>query len=239
MPVWEALGKESLPEECSLGSLDVTTAPALAERFEVYGYPTLLLLEPREAQMFEFQGERSVEALKAFLNESHPQGFRTSTARRLPREPSRWDPLLDAPWKSIEIVRFAMQQGLVAMLLPVLGCMVVGAIAARLTISSAPMQFIMVRCPQGVTSGQPFQVEIHHPHPRFWWRQHVKKVMTVIAPPGIVAGQEFFVPLLKRPALDAVRSEGESNSVWQDDATESSNSRRLVSGVHAKKTKKS
>ena len=73
LPEWEALGERSPPDGCRLGSLDVTLEPAIADRFEVYGFPTLLLLEPSEGQMYEFRGERTVEAFSAFLE---PEGFR-------------------------------------------------------------------------------------------------------------------------------------------------------------------
>ena len=73
LPEWEALGDQPLPDGCRLGSLDVTLEPAIADRFEVYGFPALLLLEPSEGKMYEFRGERTAEAFSSFLE---PEGFR-------------------------------------------------------------------------------------------------------------------------------------------------------------------
>eukprot|EP00966_Prymnesium_polylepis_P233159 5392340-Prymnesium_polylepis.1 len=57
MPTWEAFG-EAAPS-ARLASLDVTEAAEIATRFEVYGYPTLLLLDPADGRMFEFRGDRT------------------------------------------------------------------------------------------------------------------------------------------------------------------------------------
>ena len=199
MPVWEALGDEALPEGTLLRSLDVTEAPELAERFEVFGYPTLLLIEPSKAQLYEFRGERTAEAMEEFVN----HGFQTEPPRPLPAEPTSLDPLLFLPSDVGEIVTFALSKGVLATLVVVLFCMAIGAFSASIVLAApsgiAP-QFVTVVMPPGGVPGQPFDVEISPPvtGAALWWRQNKVKnrVVTVVAPQGVAEGQTFFVPLV-------------------------------------------
>ena len=57
--------------------MDATTSPALAERFELKGYPTLLLLSG--GRMYNFDGPRTQDALEVFAR----GGFQDSAVRVL------------------------------------------------------------------------------------------------------------------------------------------------------------
>ncbi|KAL1507594.1 hypothetical protein AB1Y20_007213 [Prymnesium parvum] len=195
MPLWDALAAEPLPDGIRLATVDAIAEPSLAERFDVYGFPTLLLLDPAARRLYEYHGERTVESLRLFLDESHPQGFLSSAnPRRLPRAPSAWDPLLDAPHAALDVLAFAWRQGLLACLLLACGGGGAAALAAAAR-APPPPQFVMVTCPRGVAGGARLEVAV--PAGRGWlsWRRAARR-LTVEAPAGIAEGQAFFVPLV-------------------------------------------
>lgn len=197
MPVWEALGDNALANGVLLRSVDVTDEPQLADRLEVFGYPTLLLVEPgEEAQLYEFRGERTLEAIEAFA----ASGYLAETPRALPPEPRALDPLLHLPRDITDVVAFALSKGVLPALTIALGCMVMGALLATAVIGAprpAAPQFVTVTMPPDLAAGQPFNVELPPAPYRSWWeRRRSSSVITVVAPAGIAPGQTFFVPLV-------------------------------------------
>lgn len=73
-PTWEALARVMLTSPSSgqhggvrIGKVDCTTDRSLASRFEIKGFPTLLLISPRHGKLFAYQGPRNLEALKSFV----------------------------------------------------------------------------------------------------------------------------------------------------------------------------
>ena len=152
--------------------------------YQVNGFPSLQLLS--DGKVFEYAGERSVEAMRAFAE----GGFEGDGphARPMPARPSLLDPLLNLPGGVAHLLQFAttahpLAAGLLAASLIALG--VLAALACR-----GP-QFLLVHCPPGVSAGDHFLIEL----PWRWWRRQ----MRVAAPPGITAGQPFFVPLTAPP----------------------------------------
>eukprot|EP00286_Rhodomonas_abbreviata_P020451 CAMPEP_0181308240 /NCGR_PEP_ID=MMETSP1101-20121128/11349_1 /TAXON_ID=46948 /ORGANISM="Rhodomonas abbreviata, Strain Caron Lab Isolate" /LENGTH=217 /DNA_ID=CAMNT_0023414593 /DNA_START=18 /DNA_END=671 /DNA_ORIENTATION=- len=81
---WEQLAKELKQERengeahAIIAKVDATIEKSLQERFEVKGFPTLLMFS--KGQMYKYSGARDVASLKAFAK----GGFKDSTGERVP-----------------------------------------------------------------------------------------------------------------------------------------------------------
>ncbi|CAH0559393.1 unnamed protein product [Brassicogethes aeneus] len=68
-PVWESLAKSmEFEEDVTIAKVDCTQNREICNRYEVKGYPTLLWIEDGK-KLDKYQGQRSHENLKAYVNE--------------------------------------------------------------------------------------------------------------------------------------------------------------------------
>ena len=70
MPVWSQLANQfENDQNVNIAKVDATENEALSERFNIKGYPTLILI--RDQKVFNFERERTLEAMKEFIESSY------------------------------------------------------------------------------------------------------------------------------------------------------------------------
>ena len=183
--------------------VDATEDKALAERLQVLGFPTLLSFEA-DGAVVEYDGDRSAASLTQFARRAPPsllsrrRGYLASDGSL---QPSQLDALLRTPHDVGEILRVALDMSPVATACLALLCFLVGALAARACAPRERAQFLSVECPENVSAGQRFKVQVSEKgflgRPRALY-------FTVQAPIGIEPGKSFVVPLVAPPVARAI-----------------------------------
>lgn len=190
MPAWSEL-EQRVRDKVHLAAVDAEAHKMIADRLDVHGFPTLLGVE--KGRLHHYEGGRSADEMLAFITASD-LSTAASTSRRLPCAPSAWDPLLELPDALVEVTATALHTSPLATLLLALALIMIGACGA-LALRQIDAPFIIVPCPEGVTTGQTFLVEYVYgrslisPSGR-------KQQKAVTVPSGITPGQSFFVPLV-------------------------------------------
>eukprot|EP00316_Scyphosphaera_apsteinii_P009527 CAMPEP_0119333562 /NCGR_PEP_ID=MMETSP1333-20130426/85430_1 /TAXON_ID=418940 /ORGANISM="Scyphosphaera apsteinii, Strain RCC1455" /LENGTH=234 /DNA_ID=CAMNT_0007343659 /DNA_START=163 /DNA_END=867 /DNA_ORIENTATION=- len=185
-PVWQQLSEkvDRIDSDTKLAMVDASIETALAQRHDIVGFPTLILMQ--SGQMLEYEGDRTLSGLYEFVQ----SGGDWENSVRAPGRPTLLEPLRSLPSAVADVYAFASSSSnrLLAQIL-----LLAVAFAAGTRIGSgwfSYASFITVVCPAGVQPGQPFPVTLPS---RFWWRP--PRVLMVAAPAGISEGQTFFVPL--------------------------------------------
>lgn len=100
-PTWEELGEE-LHRNINIASVDATVETETAKRFEIKGYPTLLLLADKK--LYKFQGERDLETLKSFALGD----YKEEKGQEIPPPRSLWDKLEEVIAETSKNVNWGM-----------------------------------------------------------------------------------------------------------------------------------
>jgi len=205
LPAWRELQMQagtSISRPVHLAAVDAEAEKALTDRLDVHGFPTLMAVEA--GRLHEYDGGRSVEELLTFI-QSDDLADVARGSRRLPTAPSPWDVVLIVPDALVDIVSYAVQTSTLAATLLAAGLVAIGVLGSRLT-QPLDAPYLTVECPEGVRPGQNFAVEFMGGRTLLTPRG-AKRRMQVVAPPGIVAGGTFFVPLV--PPQKARKPAGE------------------------------
>ena len=161
MPAWaeleSRLAEGSAKPRHKLAVVDATAEKLLADRLDVNGYPTLMVVA--NGTIYEYEGGRLTQEMLDFIQSDDIKAAARDT-RRLPRAPSHWDPLLRVPGAVDEIGRFALHSSPIAAALLAIMLCALGASFAMLS-RSTDAQFITVECPPNVKPGQEFTVEFY------------------------------------------------------------------------------
>ena len=191
-PEWTSLAALLQGSTTGVARVDATVHTELAALYEVNGFPSLHLLDG--GRLYEYGGERTVEAMRAFA-EGGFEGDRLHS-RPMPTRPSLLDPLLALPAGVATVIEVAATKH------PVAGALLAAALVSLGVLMGAACrrpQFMMVRAPDGVAAGEHFSVELPG--------TLRTRRMRVVAPPGIADGQPFFVPLTAPPVAVRPRTE--------------------------------
>jgi len=200
MPQWRRLGElvTTLPaaDRFTLATVNASTDPELIKRLDIHGFPTLLLV--RDGRLFHFEGERRAPIMLQWAVEGH----RVPGTRHqpLPRRPDALDPLLELPEEMAQLILLALQNNRLAAAALAIMCALVGA-ALVVLCSGERVQFITVACPADVKPGGSFGIEFTESRTVFGLGPGKRRRLQVVAPRGIVPGQEFFVPLVAPPEV--------------------------------------
>lgn len=193
MPAWAEL-HERVAGAARLAAVDAEANKVLADRLDVHGFPTLMVVEA--GRLHEYEGDREADEMLQFVSAADLAAV-ARASRALPRAPSVFDPILDTPRDVVEIVAAALNINPLAAALLAAALLCLGVSLARL-LQPLDAPFITVECPEGIQPGQPFVVEFLSGRTPLRPRGR-RRHMQVQAPPGIAPGQTFFVPLTPPP----------------------------------------
>jgi len=173
--------------------VDATAHMELAALYKVEGFPSLQFFSG--GRIFTYAGERSLSAMRAFAE----GGFKGDLphSQPMPRRPSLLDPLLGLPHGVAVVLEVAAMTRPLAGGLLAAGLFALGVLTAM---ACRRPQFILVHAPPVDILNRDRHLPVELPGR---WRS---RRMTVAVPPGVVAGQPFFVPLTE-PLVARHRSE--------------------------------